>query len=237
MYERLTKRQKDLLNDIVIGVREGKVEEPFQGTCYISGECYIDGLVKRYEPSIIGDLNILEKEGLLSSTLSRNGEPRYTLLQTAYDAVDNNFQEPIPIQKPISKVNSDEAFIICTFRKELEPVCEIIKKVSSEFKIKARRVDEIEGDFKITTKIEQKIVEARIIFADLSYGRPNVYYEYGYARGVGKTGSIITLLIESENMHFDVKDFTQIRYSLDDLEDLEQKLRKRISSLLNKQES
>jgi len=237
MYERLTERQKDLLKDIVIGVREGKVEEPFQGTCYISGECYIDGLEKSYEPSLIGDLNILEKEDLLSSVLSRKGEPRYSLLQTAYDAVDNNFQELIPIQKPINKMKNHEAFIICAFREELEPVCDIIKTVSAKFDIEAHRVNEYEDDFKITEKIIQDIEQARIIFADLSFGRPNVYFEYGYARGVGRTGSIITLIKEGKDAHFDVKDWNQIVYDPDNLSDLEGKLEKRISSLLDKQES
>lgn len=233
MYEKLTDRQKNLLRDVVIGVRENRVKEPFQAI-HTHGGSHILGIDINYEYSLKGDLKILDDEGFLSSTPSSNDEPIYTLFQTAYDAVDNNFQELAQMNNVPSKVKNDEAFIICAFRKELEPVCALIKKVSSDFRIRARRVDEIEGDFKITTKIEQKIEEAKIIFADLSYERPNVYFEYGYARGVGKTGLIITLLIEGENTHFDVKDFTQIRYSLDRLNDLEEKLRKRISALLDK---
>jgi hypothetical protein len=235
MYERLTERQKDLLKDIVIGVREDKVEEPFQGTCYISGECYIDGLKKSYEPSLIVDLKILEQEELLSSVSTSRGGRMYNLFQTAYDADDSNFQEHI--QKLPLNIRSDEAFIICAFRDELEPVCDIIKTASAKFDIEAHRVNEHEDDFKITEKIIQDIEQARIIFADLSFGRPNVYFEYVYARGVGRTGCIITLIKKGEDAHFDVKDWNQIVYDPDNLSDLEEKLEKRISSLLNKQES
>ena len=236
MYERLTERQKDLLKDIVKGVRENRVEEPFQGIININDYCYIEGIDKNYGSSLKGYLNILEEEGFLSSVLSREGNPRYSLLQTANNAVDNNFQEPIQIQKPINKVKNNEAFIICAFRDELEQVCDLIKKISKKFGLQAHRVDEYEDDFKITEKIIEEIEKARIIITDLSFERPNVYFEYGYARGAGRTGCIITLIKEGEAAHFDVKDWNQIVYDPDNLSDLEEKLEKRISSLLNKQE-
>lgn len=237
MYEKLTAQQKNLLKDIVKGVRENRVEEPFQGIININGYCYIEGIDKNYGSSLKGYLNILKEEGFLSSVLSREGNPMYSLLQTAYDSVDNNFQEPIQTQKQINKAKNDEAFIICAFRDELDPICNLIKTVSKKYGLKAHRVDEYEDDFKITEKIIQDIKQAKIIFTDLSFERPNVYFEYGYARGAGRTGSIITLIKKGEPTHFDVKDWNQIVYDPGNLSDLEEKLEKRISSLLNKQES
>jgi hypothetical protein len=44
----------------------------------------------------------------------------------------------------------------------------------------------------------------------LTYERPNVYFELGYARGLGKT--VITILRSGTNAHFDVRDWTCLEY-------------------------
>src|SRR6202043_3947081 len=54
------------------------------------------------------------------------------------------------------------------------------------------------------------IGQARFIGADLTNERPNVYFELGYARGLGKT--VITILRSGTNIHFDVRDWTYIEY-------------------------
>ena len=52
---------------------------------------------------------------------------------------------------------------------------------------------------------------ARLIVADLTHERPNVYFELGYARGLSKT--VITIAEELTVVHFDVKDWTHVTYS------------------------
>jgi hypothetical protein len=54
------------------------------------------------------------------------------------------------------------------------------------------------------------IGQARFIVADLTNERPNVYFELGYARGLGKT--VITILRSGTNIHFDVRDWTYTEY-------------------------
>ena len=236
MYERLTNRQKDLLRDIVNGVQAGKVREPFQGNHTHSGSSII-GIGKDYDLSLKGDLKVLDDEGFLSSTYISGGDLSYTLLQTAYSAIDQNFQDASQEQSKVSRnIQNNEAFIICAFRDELNPICKVIKSVAHKHEMTARRVDEFEEDFQITEKIIQQIEEAKIIIADLSFERPNVYFEYGYARGAGRTGSIITLLRQGQNAHFDVKDWNQIVYNPDNLEALEQNLANRFTAMLSKQE-
>jgi hypothetical protein len=44
---------------------------------------------------------------------------------------------------------------------------------------------------------------------DLDLG-PNVYFELGYARGLGKT--VITILRAGTRAHFDVRDWTYLEY-------------------------
>lgn len=58
---------------------------------------------------------------------------------------------------------------------------------------------------------------------DLSHERPNVYFELGFARGLGK--AVITIAREGTSIHFDVKDWTFISYI--DSRLLERDLKKR----------
>ena len=74
------------------------------------------------------------------------------------------------------------------------------------------------------------IQKARLIVADLTHERPNVYFEVGYARGLGKT--VITTAREGTNLHFDVKDWTCTFYN--DSRVLERHLQERFAFELGK---
>ena len=54
------------------------------------------------------------------------------------------------------------------------------------------------------------ISRAYLILADLTHERPNVYFELGYPRGIGKR--VITILREGTEVHFDVYDWRHIDY-------------------------
>jgi nucleoside 2-deoxyribosyltransferase len=54
------------------------------------------------------------------------------------------------------------------------------------------------------------IASARLIVVDLSLERPNVYFELGYARGLGKR--VITILREGSTAHLDVQDWQYLVY-------------------------
>jgi nucleoside 2-deoxyribosyltransferase len=51
----------------------------------------------------------------------------------------------------------------------------------------------------------------RIVVADLTHERPNVYFELGYARGLGRP--VVTCAREGTQIHFDVADWAYIPYS------------------------
>jgi hypothetical protein len=77
-------------------------------------------------------------------------------------------------------------------------------------------------------KVFLMIERARTVVADLTCERPNVYYEPGYARDVGKT--IITPIRAGTPAHFDIRDRTYIEYY--DSRPLEDELRQRFRSEL-----
>lgn len=77
--------------------------------------------------------------------------------------------------------------------------------------LKVHRVDKARGAYKITERILDSIARAALIVCDLTHERPNVYYELGFARGIGKT--VIPCALAGTKLHFDIKDFRTIFYA------------------------
>lgn len=73
----------------------------------------------------------------------------------------------------------DHADVDAIFNKAITPVL-------SELKIKKLRVDRIEHNDDIDDKIFSLIKDCDLCIADLTYARPSVYYEAGFASGLGK---------------------------------------------------
>jgi nucleoside 2-deoxyribosyltransferase len=92
----------------------------------------------------------------------------------------------------------------------MEPAFEAIKAAAAAVGLRAQRVKDVAGDYKISDKMLMMIRQARFIVADLTHERPNVYFELGYARGLGKP--VITIMREGGNVHFDVQDWTYLSY-------------------------
>lgn len=129
-----------------------------------------------------------------------------------------------PATLPTKKVRDENlVFVIMAFVPDMEPIFEGIVAAAKTVKLTAKRVKDVEGDYKITDKIIEMIHSARLIVADLTHERPNVYFELGYARGLGKT--VITIARKDSKIHFDVKDWKYLEYV--DSRVLERDLRKR----------
>ena len=61
-----------------------------------------------------------------------------------------------------------------------------IRPVLKKLKVKPLRVDRVEHNEDIDDKIFELIDQSDLCIADLTYARPSVYYEAGYAFGQGK---------------------------------------------------
>lgn len=80
-----------------------------------------------------------------------------------------------------------------------------IKDECKKLRLNARRIDENVGAGFIIREITDFIERAEFLIFDLTYERPNVYYELGYAHGVGNEASDILLIAkEGTNLHFDI---------------------------------
>jgi len=127
--------------------------------------------------------------------------------------------------------NSNLVFVIASFAEEMEPIYEGIEAAAKAVGLEAKRVKDVPGDYRITDKILEMILSCRIVVADLTLERPNVYFELGYTRGIGKT--VITIARRDTKIHFDVKDWTYIPYI--DSRILERELKERFEYELERE--
>jgi hypothetical protein len=110
----------------------------------------------------------------------------------------------------------------------LEDSLNAIKRATTQHGIEAVRVDEIEHSKKITDVILEQLRRARFLVCDISTERPNVYYELGFAHGIGK--EVILVAREGTTLHFDIKDYNVIFYK--SYSDLESRVAKRIGDAI-----
>lgn len=97
-------------------------------------------------------------------------------------------------------------FVIMPFKgQEMENTYAAIKDECKKLKLRSNRVDENTGSGIIIREITDSIERCEFIICDLTDEKPNVYYELGYAHGVGNESSEILLIAkEGSILHFDI---------------------------------
>lgn len=106
-------------------------------------------------------------------------------------------------------------FVIMPFQgQEMTNVYTAIKDECRKLGLNVIRVDENYGSGLIIREVIELIERAEFIICDLSNERPNVYYELGYAHGVGNESTEILLIAkEGTILHFDIAPFRVKYYS------------------------
>lgn len=139
-------------------------------------------------------------------------------------------QPVIPVKDDIKE---DTAFVLMAMDPniyELEDVYHTIKDVCATFGITAYRADEIEHQDKITDLIISEIKSCEFLIADLSYERPNVYYEIGYAHALDKRP--ILYRKSGTRLHFDLTVHNVPEYK--NVTELKELLNKRFEDILGR---
>lgn len=102
---------------------------------------------------------------------------------------------------------------------EWDNVYAVIKEECVKLALKPQRVDEYVRSGIVIRDIAELIESAEFLIFDLSAERQNVYYELGYAHGVGNEADDILLIArQGTHLHYDIAGLRVHFYdSLDDL--------------------
>ncbi len=155
-----------------------------------------------HKDELATELERLEFLGLLSSKAEEENSPETALVLTEYGQqvytrlrkgrrwdlrlrAPPTARESCFIAMAIGHTETDELFT-----RVFEPAC-------MEIKCKAIRIDATEPETTISDAILQSIVHAVAVVADLTFARPSVYFEAGFAHGLG-----IPLLLTCRKDHY-----------------------------------
>ncbi len=126
--------------------------------------------------------------------------------------------------------SSKNCFIAMAFKEETKLFRDAIKRALNATGYKAIIIDEenLASDKTIPDGILSGIKKSKFCVADFTHHRNGVYFESGYALGLGKP--VIYLCEEKDfaNVHFDIKQLQHIIYS--DADELETKLISKIEA-------
>ncbi|MDD4202438.1 MAG: hypothetical protein PHQ52_03130 [Candidatus Omnitrophica bacterium] len=129
-------------------------------------------------------------------------------------------------------VYSKKVFVAFKFDTELsDELFKTIEKVCFEnFELVAIKSDPLKYNGKICDKIISDIKESRFIVSDFSFQNQGVYYEAGYAMGLGIPVVRTCRKQEVGQLHFDTRQYSHIIWK--DFKDLEEQLIPKIKTLL-----
>ena len=157
--------------------------------------------------------------------------------KTPISYIDIGSSEPIYYsQTPETEkyeLKRNTAFILMAMdpdNPDLEDVYRTIKDVCASYGINAYRADEIEHQDRITDLILSEIRTCEYLIADLSYERPNVYYEIGYAHANNKRP--ILYRKRGTRLHFDLSVHNVPEYK--NITELRELLTKRLEAILGR---
>jgi hypothetical protein len=111
-----------------------------------------------------------------------------------------------------------------------DDVLDAIKETCNRCGLTAERVDEAQTNERITDRILESIRKAEYIIVDLTESRPNVFYEAGYAQGIGKVP--IYIAKKGTELEFDLKDYPVIFF--DSYRKLKENLEERLRGLADR---
>ena len=120
--------------------------------------------------------------------------------------MDREFGRPDYDSSDEGEFEEGLVFVIMPFSGiDMDEVYEAIKDECCKLWLRTRRVDESTGSGLVIREITDLIERAEFIICDLTRERPNVYYELGYAHGVGNEAMDILLVAkEGTVLHFDI---------------------------------
>ncbi len=128
---------------------------------------------------------------------------------------------------------SDQAFVAMSFAPELKSVwTNAIQPALKKASFRPYRVDVEPHVGKIDTKIVTEIKNSRFLVADVTQQRAGVYFEAGYALGLGLPVFWCVRKDDLNNVHFDTRQYNHIVWENE--EDLAEQLYLFVTAIIGK---
>ena len=124
-------------------------------------------------------------------------------------------------------VTSNTVFTIMPFTEEFRDVYASYAGVCKEFGFNAQRTDESDSGERIIPRILAGIRGAAFVIADVTQPSANVFYEIGFAEGMGRP--VIVSAKKDTTLPFDIADIPVLYWS--GQEELKEKLRRRVKEI------
>ena len=124
-------------------------------------------------------------------------------------------------------VTSNTVFTIMPFTEEFRDVYASYSTVCKEFGFTAERTDESDSGERIIPRILAGIRRAAFVIADVTHPSANVFYEIGFAEGMGR--AVIVSAKKDTPLPFDIADIPVLFWS--GQEELKEKLRRRVKEV------
>jgi hypothetical protein len=128
------------------------------------------------------------------------------------------------------------AFVVIQFTDEFNALYnEVIKPTCEKYGLTAIRADDIYSSGLILDDIVRSIQECFVIIADITPNNPNVFYEVGYAHGMGKA-TILLSDKKRDKLPFDISGFRTLFYdnTIGGKTAIEDRLSKHLKAIMNK---
>lgn len=117
-----------------------------------------------------------------------------------------------PSSPIFDRTDPQRVFVVTSFSEELKQNFDAINRTCTEFGLNAIRVDNEISSESIVDRIQQHLLEATYVIADLTHARPNCYYEIGFfdalliARNASSRNHLLLVAQNIiEDAHFDLK--------------------------------
>ena len=132
-------------------------------------------------------------------------------------------------------VDSQQGFVAIWFDDTMQEVYDnVISQAILAAGYKPHRVDQREHNGKIDDEIIAQIRRSRFVLADFTGHRGGVYFEAGFAKGLGLEVFWSCKEDEIEDLHFDIRQYNCIPWKEDALPDFKKRIQFRIESVIGK---
>jgi len=135
----------------------------------------------------------------------------------------------------VKEINPDsqQCFVAMWFDAGMQHVYEtVIAEAISNAGYSPHRVDQREHNDKIDDEIIAQIRKSRFVLAGFTGHRGGVYYEAGFAKGLGLEVIWTCREDDIDNLHFDIRQFNCIIWKDEDSEDFKKKIQNRIEAVI-----